>query len=577
MNDYFTKAIQLLGDDRKHLPRITLVFFLISILDLVSIGLVGPFLSLVFGDGDSLPLPLKETLFPADYSRHNLVVTIGIAMLVAYAIKSVASALIMRVVIDFSHQQQVNIRNQLITSYQSMPYSKLIQHNSSEYINKIQLMVPNYAGLIMVCLQGFADSIVVVVIICFLAWTNPYAFLLLAGIIVSSLVLFDRVVRRRITTAGVMSNISATGIVRYTNETLRGFKEIRIFKQEHYFKDNLLRNANQLAKNQSLIHFFRILPKYIFEMIVIMFIVGISISTVFLVEDPVTLIPTIGVFGVASIRIFPLTRNFSSMLNRIRSARDTVYKLSEDLIDAPCVVSAIAPQVELNEDVQKIELKGVSYTYPTGTSPALNDISLAINSGEHIGIIGRSGAGKTTLVNTLLGLLKPSDGQILINGQDITQHPQVLWDQVAYLPQEIFIIDGTVRENITLGSAPDEADESRIKAVIKQAQMEDTLKKLPNGIETELGENGVNLSGGQRQRIALARAFYFNRRILILDEATSSLDIETEMQIINYLKKMKNKLTIISITHRAKSLEHCDRILTIEGGKLRKAKNGHTQ
>ncbi|MGU9958288.1 MAG: hypothetical protein ACNYPI_11980 [Arenicellales bacterium WSBS_2016_MAG_OTU3] len=199
MNDYFTKAIQLLGDDRKHLPRIVLVFLLISMLDLVSIGLVGPFLGLVFDGGNSLPLPFKETLFPADYSHHNLVIIIGISMLVIYAIKSVASALIMRVVINFSQQQQVNIRSQLITSYQRMPYSKLIQHNSSEYINKMQQMVPNYASLVLSCLQALADSIVVMVIISFLAWTNPYAFLLLAGIVVSSLVLFDSVVRRRIT------------------------------------------------------------------------------------------------------------------------------------------------------------------------------------------------------------------------------------------------------------------------------------------------------------------------------------------------------------------------------------------
>ncbi len=572
MNDYFTKAIQLLGDDRKHLPRIILVFLLISMLDLVSIGLVGPFLGLVFDGSNSLPLPFKGTLFLADYSHDNLVIIVGISMLVIYAIKSVASALIMRVVINFSQQQQVNIRSQLITSYQRMPYSKLIQHNSSEYINKMQQMVPNYASLVLSCLQALADSIVVMVIISFLAWTNPYAFLLLAVIVVSSLVLFDSAVRHRMITAGIMTNIFAAGMVRYINEALRGFKEIRIYNQEHYFKDNLVENAKGLAKNHSQIQFFAILPKYIFEMIVIMFVVGISIAINFLVEDPVTLIPTIGVFGVASIRVFPLVRNFSSTLNNIRSTRDTVYKLAGDLIDAPGVVSAIAPQVELNEDVQKIELKGISYTYPTGTSPALNDISLAINSGEHIGIIGRSGAGKTTLVNTLLGLLKPSDGQILVNGQDITQHPQVLWDQVAYLPQEIFIIDGTVRENITLGSASDKANESRIKLAIRQAQMEDTLKNLPNELETELGENGVNLSGGQRQRIALARAFYFNRKILILDEATSSLDIETETQIIDYLKKMKNELTIISITHRVKSLEHCDRILTIEHGKLRKAK-----
>ena len=187
----------------------------------------------------------------------------------------------------------------------------------------------------------------------------------------------------------------------------------------------------------------------------------------------------------------------------------------------------------------------------------MKNISIQIDKGEHVGIVGSSGAGKTTLVDTLLGLLQPTQGRILINGIDITDHPESLWRHVAYLPQEIFIIDGSVKQNIALGVPNDEIDAAQLDFAINQAHINQVINNLPNGVYTNLGENGVNLSGGQRQRIALARAFYFNRKILVLDEATSSMDTNTEDQIINYLKSMKNKITVISITHRAKSIEHC--------------------
>ena len=167
----------------------------------------------------------------------------------------------------------------------------------------------------------------------------------------------------------------------------------------------------------------------------------------------------------------------------------------------------------------------------------------------------------------------PSAGKIIINNKDITNHPEALWEHVAYLPQEIFIIDGTVRQNIALGVPEIDINDVKINLAIEKAQMEMVVSGLPEGIDTNLGENGVRLSGGQRQRIALARAFYFDRRILILDEATSSLDNNTEAQIIDYLKSLRNKITIISITHRAKSLEHCDRVLNIEHGELKPTKS----
>ena len=160
---------------------------------------------------------------------------------------------------------------------------------------------------------------------------------------------------------------------------------------------------------------------------------------------------------------------------------------------------------------------------------------MTIASGESIGIVGSSGAGKSTLVNVLLGFLKPQSGQLIFNGHDVTDHPEILWDVVAYLPQELFFIDGTFRENITLGQHADAVNTDRLNDAVKLAQLEDVISKMPEGLDTMIGESGFRLSGGQRQRIALARAFYYDKKIIILDEATSALDLKTENQVIRHI------------------------------------------
>lgn len=545
----------------------------LSILDLVGIGIIGPFLGIVFGGVKSLPTTVVDALSLKDYSHSGLVTLMAITLVVIYGIKSVFGAIIMKSVITFSQNQQVRIRKNLITSYQNMPYSKMIQRNSSDYVNAIQMMVPTYANLVMLCLQALGDSIAAILIIVFLAWTNPYAFGFLVAITAVGLICFDLFVRKKMTAAGRHYNESAAAIVRRTNESLRGFKEIRVLKQEHYFNTSLVNSASTFATSQSLINFFSMLPKYIFEMIIIIFVAGMSIAASHMVSDPITLIPTLGVFGMASIRMIPLARSFSLTLSRVRYAEDTVMKLASDLEEIKHEASSVPAQntsfpPDTIDQVQSIKLDNISYRYPGAKITALNKISLAINGGEHIGIVGTSGAGKTTLVDTLLGLLTPSEGQIQVNGKDITNNPEILWKNVAYLPQEIFIIDGTVAQNIALGIAKDDIDQKQLLYAVSQAQLDAAIADLPHGLDTNLGEDGAKLSGGQRQRIALARAFYFNRNVLVLDEATSSLDIETEAQIIDYLKNLKSKVTIISITHRAKSLEHCDRVLTIRNGQL---------
>ena len=205
--------------------------------------------------------------------------------------------------------------------------------------------------------------------------------------------------------------------------------------------------------------------------------------------------------------------------------------------------------------------------------PALSNISLRITAGKTIGLIGPSGSGKTTLVDVLLGLLEPQSGSLEYNGIPLQE---ILWDwraQVAYLPQEVFLIDNTLKCNVALGVPDNMIDERRVLQALSQARLAKMLEQLPYGIETILGERGVRLSGGQRQRVALARAFYHRRSVLVMDEATSALDNSTEKEIVEEIKQLKGKITMIVIAHRLTTVEHCDRIYYLENGQV--VKEGH--
>ena len=221
-----------------------------------------------------------------------------------------------------------------------------------------------------------------------------------------------------------------------------------------------------------------------------------------------------------------------------------------------------------NGEFHKLVLDGIQYFYPESKMPALDQISLRIQEGETVGFIGPSGAGKTTLVDLILGLLKPSKGSLLYNGEELKGSLSRWQSQIAYLPQQVFLIDNTLRNNVALGINDNEIDDQLVHESLYNASLKAFVDTLPQGVETKLGERGVRLSGGQRQRVAIARAFYHGRNVLVMDEATSALDHETESEIVEEIKRLKGKKTIIVIAHRLTTVEHCDRIYCLEKGKI---------
>jgi ATP-binding cassette, subfamily B, bacterial PglK len=284
------------------------------------------------------------------------------------------------------------------------------------------------------------------------------------------------------------------------------------------------------------------------------------------------LVPTLGVFGIASLRLKPLASMISNSLSQLRYNRHGVSLLYADvcLLKQKGKLKKIPnTTLKIVKDFREFSINNISFYYPNTKILALKGLSLTICANDSIGLIGASGSGKTTLVNIILGLLEPQEGELLYNGNSLSEESLKDWrSQVAYLPQEVFLIDNSLRCNIAFGEGNDEIDEKLLKEALRKARLAKLVEELPKGVHTHIGEHGVRLSGGQRQRVALARAFYNKRNVLVMDESTSALDIETEKQIVEEIKHLKGQVTMIVIAHRLATAQQCDRIYRLDQGSI---------
>ena len=311
-------------------------------------------------------------------------------------------------------------------------------------------------------------------------------------------------------------------------------------------------------------------PRYLLEAVLVIFVVLLVLLTLNSGTSTEALLGTLGLFGVASIRLMPMFSQLAATLTTLRFQRDAVFRLNADLqqvqvlsqkYEATSRGNSAAPFVSL-------ELQQIHYRYPNTKQPALQSLSLEIKAGESIGLVGPSGSGKTTLVDVLLGLLEPQFGKMEFNGRPLLENLEEWRSQVAYLPQQVFLIDNSLRCNVALGEEESEIDDARLREALRQARLTELVEQLPQGVNTILGERGVRLSGGQRQRVALARAFYHGRSVLVMDEATSALDNETEKEIVTEIQRLKGQKTMIVIAHRLTTVQHCDRIYRLEQGRI---------
>ena len=571
LKKYFQELLYLVGKDKRKLPFFFLLFLFSSLLDVVGLGLIVSYIQLIVSPeniNEGYIYDIQE-FFGVHQPHNEILTTLGASLLLVFLIKAVFGIYVENKLIIFGELQRSLLQSKLMWAYQHISFLDFLSKNTSYYINLINTSTYYHGSAVRTALKLLSNSIITIAVLIMLMLTSPIVSLLMIlflGTLVGS---YSYFLKNRIIESSQLNQKYSENMIKAINEGMHGYKEIRILGKETFFHDKVKENSNNVARVQGNYQTLIMVPRYLLELIIITALVISVLVSIKFGSDLQLLAPTIALFGVAAIRLLPMMNFYSEGINRLRYSRYYVSLLYNDVSKLKRYKAIKEKESTENSDLfMHITLKNTSFIYLGTQHHAIDDISMTIKAGEAIGIIGASGSGKTTLINTILGLIEPQSGNILYNNLPLNNNIHKWHKHVAYLPQDSFITDDSVRHNVALGIEDSKIDDSHVYQSLRKASLDDLIEQLPDDINTILGENGMRLSGGQRQRIVLARAFYHNRDVLIMDESTSALDNATEREVVNEIQKLKGSITLIVIAHRMSTIEHCDRIYLLENGKI---------
>jgi ATP-binding cassette, subfamily B, bacterial PglK len=585
MRKSLSKFLYILGDSKLELISLLLTSIFASVLEAIGIGLIGPFLSLAMNPGLVKNIAFLNWVYEklGIQSNNQFIAVLGIVLIIVFCVKSVAYFFMKSYIYNFGYRQKAKISKRLMNTYLTVPYVFFLKKNTSSIISNILLETERFAQQVLIAsLEAVANLLIIVILITVLAQTD-IIFLAIASAIILPTFGFFYLLRKKFAFWGQTASECRNEIIRIINHSLGGIKETRIIGCGQYFEQQMDDKLKKYTAAESLFNSTQLIPRIAIETILVLFLILLVVVYQLFFEQSVQqLIPVLSVFAIASIRLIPATSQFIALVSYVQSASYSMDKIYLDLVEAKqqdlqlLKFSHHSNSNKANSTINfqnRVDLNYLTYRYPNTDTPALSNISLSLKKGESIALIGKSGAGKTTLVDVILGLLEPESGDICVDGVSIYDNVRSWQDLIGYIPQTIFLMDDTLERNIAFGVPDELIDRKQLNQAIEAAQLTDLIDHLPNGINTVLGERGIRLSGGQRQRVGIARALYHKKEILVLDEATSALDNETEALVTEAIQALSGKLTTIIIAHRLSTVEHCDRIYSIEAGCIVKSGN----
>jgi ATP-binding cassette, subfamily B, bacterial PglK len=590
--NYLKKFLYVISVKKVELFVIVFLFLAISVLDAVGIGLVGPFIGLAVNPEviQRNELLLNFYRYLEFQSTSKFIALLGLIIIVVFYLKSFFYYQIQNYVYTFCYAQQVKLRLRLLHTYLSVPYTFHLRTNSAHILQNIGNESANFIYSIAIpLLNSIANCFVLLVLLLLLAKTDLLATVSILGLLLVAIIPFHYF-RHSVARWGKEGLEANTETLRITNHAIGGLKETKVIGCEDFFETQLKAQTSKYARAASRFHVFQLLPRIVVETLLITFVVGfVSLSLIF-EQRAESLVSVLGIFAIASIRLMPSASQLITYMSLLRNNEPTLDRLyldlkelekleTNDLIkishDTAKSRSAKNRSASLNGFKEtplnfrdKITLDQISYRYPASAAEALTDISLTIRKGESIALVGKSGAGKTSMVDVFLGLLTPQAGDIRVDGFSVYESLRSWQNLIGYIPQSIFLTDDTIAGNIAFGVPSAQIDQQKLNYAIRLAQLSELVAQLPEGTQTMVGERGTLLSGGQRQRIGIARALYHEREILVLDEATSALDNQTEQLISESIRALSGTKTMIIIAHRLTTVEHCDRIYSMDKGRI---------
>ena len=545
---------------------VALTIFVRALLNFVGVATLLPVLMLLLNPEGAKPNGLLDTIRQAlgiDSDTNFTIIVCGLALCIIL-LKNISVIRLYSFERDYIFSLYKHLSKALYATYYRRGLH-FIKHSNSTILTR------NINSVCLIFVSGYlkpfatilGEGLLLVLVVATLVWFNPIVALLAIAVILPIGALFYLLLRRNINNLGKQENELQRRKSRIVAETFRGYADIEISGAYELMSKRFDEAMNDIISLRKRHATLAMLPQMFTETGLMLGLILFVVVNLILPNKEVALM--FGVFAVATIRLIPSLRSIMTNWSTIRFNRFTLDTLKEIEYDNLEDVEYSDTRINFSDS---IVLRNISFKFDDSDSNTITDFSLSVHKGEHIGIRGASGIGKTTLFNILLGLYRPTSGEIVVDGERLSEANIRSWqNSIGYVPQSVFITEGSILENIVFGHSVDNIDYNRINEVIEIADLKRFIDTLPEGINTKISEQGENLSGGQRQRIGIARALYKNCDILLLDEATSSLDGKTEESIntaIERLSNSNNALTIILIAHRETTLQYCDRIITLE-------------
>jgi ATP-binding cassette, subfamily B, bacterial PglK len=581
MKDTFRKLWVLFSKrEKKKFLLLFLMLIFAAIFETAGIGLIVPFVGIVTNPTmiqEQSILSLAYNILGFQSTNAFILFAVGFLLMV-FIIKNAYLLVFNYVQYRVIFNQKVKLSRAMFREYLTKPYTFHLQKNSSELLRNVNGEVPKiFDGILLSSFQMITEILIIISILTLLLVTAPLATLTSGILLGGSVFIFFKIFRKKITYLGRENQRVSREVIKWVNQGLGASKEIKVSGKESYFVNSYEKQSKIMAANSINKSMIDQIPRLFIETLLVSIVLVTMIILVFQGTETPTLVATMSLFAMAAFRLMPSITRIVATLTTIRFSLPALTVVHNDLIKGnsynPKIHEEVSNEMQpLNVNSSEktfchaIILENVYFRYPNQKEYSIKNVSLMIPIGSSVAFVGTSGAGKTTIVDIILGLLEPEKGQVRVDGKNLNDLMPIWQKKIGYIPQSIYLSDETIRKNVAFGIAEKDIDESAVRRAIEDAQLNEFIDTLPEGLDTVVGERGVRLSGGQRQRIGIARALYHNPEIIFLDEATSALDNDTEKEIMKAIDGLKGEKTLIIIAHRLSTIANCEIVYKVDKG-----------
>ena len=576
------KKLMVLLDGRQKRIMVLLVFLMLigAVLETLGVSLVIPVMNVVMDEHaveNNKYLQVICDILRIEYNdTRKLMIFTMLALIGVFVVKNIFLFIQQKAQLRFVYTNQFATSRRMMINFMERPYEYYLNADTSVIQRSITSDVNNMYGLILALLQLFSEAIVFVCLVLVSLATDVWMTVTVTLLLVVVLAIIKGILKPIMKKAGEENQDYYSGLYKWIDQSVMGIKEIKVANKENYFINEYAKCGAGYVSAVQRYNLYNATPRLLIETVAI---AGMILYMMFQILQGTAvseIVPQVAALAVAAMRLIPCANRINNHLTSISYFEPFFMGVSDNLQEEITDESinydenAYKQKVKVDklEIKETIELKDIVYKYPNTEVLIFDHADMEIPVGKSVGIVGTSGAGKTTVVDILLGLLRLQSGEILADGVEVREHYQSWLKNIGYIPQSIFMIDSTIRKNVAFGYADEDIDDEKVWRALKEAQLDEFVRGLPEGLDTSIGERGIRISGGQRQRIGIARALFEDPEVLVLDEATSALDNETEAAIMDSINRLHGKKTLIIIAHRLQTIEKCDMVYRVENGKV---------